>query len=150
MPHHYNLSFLLQLFYSLAEQTLTPLRRGCITPAAIKGMKLLAGEKPEEIPGFAKLSPEAEEQVRLAFEEEKVPDKGFKGTRADLAKGSGSSYRVIRDVQNYKVESASTGRAGCRAPACKDNSIKIFKGELRVGFLVPLDGEHMIWQYKHW
>lgn len=113
-------------------------------------MKLLAGNKPEVVPGFAMLSPEAQEQLRLAFEEEMVLDKDFKGTRADLSKGGGGNDGTIRDVQEYKVEAASTGRAGCRAPTCKDNSIKILKGELRVGFLIDFDGEHMTWQYKHW
>lgn len=113
-------------------------------------MKLLAGDKPEEVPGFTRLSPEAQEQVRLAFEEEKVPDKEFKGTRVDLAKGGGGSYGAIRNVQAYKVEAASTGRAGCHAAACKDNGTKILKGELRIGFLVDFDGEHMSWLYKHW
>lgn len=95
------------------------------------------------------LSAESQEQVRLAFDEEKVVDVEFKDIRLDLAKSSYQDDGEIRNVVGYKVEAASSGRARCRNPVCKDKGVKILKGELRLGFATMWE-EHTSWVYKHW
>ncbi|KUI73385.1 hypothetical protein VM1G_08936 [Cytospora mali] len=49
----------------------------------------------------------------------------------------------------YRVEMASTGRAGCIETTCKKQAIKIQKGELRFGAWVEHEG-HGSWKWKHW
>ncbi|ODQ65470.1 zf-PARP-domain-containing protein [Nadsonia fulvescens var. elongata DSM 6958] len=46
----------------------------------------------------------------------------------------------------YRVELASTGRAGCAAPHCDD---KIQKDELRCGVIVTVH-DHSSWKWRHW
>ncbi|TGO14473.1 hypothetical protein BTUL_0052g00100 [Botrytis tulipae] len=50
---------------------------------------------------------------------------------------------------SYRVELATTARAGCQNKECKDNGIKIQKNELRLGTWVEIQ-EHGGWQWKHW
>lgn len=123
---------------------------GCGTPHQIRGLKEVTGDDPTNAPGYDRLSPEAQEQVRLAFEEGKVTDKTFKGVNTDLAKVAKRYDGEITDAESYKVDVASRSTAGCRNSDCPDNGVKIQKGELRLGFLVPYDGEHSSWRYKHW
>ncbi|KIN07976.1 hypothetical protein OIDMADRAFT_110631 [Oidiodendron maius Zn] len=47
------------------------------------------------------------------------------------------------------LETASSGRAVCRATECKKNGIKIDKDELRMGTWVEFE-ERGSWQWKHW
>lgn len=47
------------------------------------------------------------------------------------------------------LEIAAQGRAGCQGSLCKDNSIKIQKGELRMGVFVTIK-ENQSWRWKHW
>ena len=108
-------------------------------------MKAHYEEVPENVVGFANLSPESQAEVRAAFEADRVTNLEYTDVRPDLAHGYLSGE--IRDAVAYKVELASTGRAGCRKDGCPT---KILKGELRVGFLVDFDGEHQSWKYKHW
>jgi hypothetical protein len=77
-------------------------------------------------------------------------DKEFKGIDADLAKVAKRYGGDIVNAEGYKVDIATTGRAGCRKSDCPRGSSKIAKGELRLGISVPFDGEHSSWQYKHW
>jgi len=125
-------------------------RRGCATKAQIEGLKTLSGDNPDDIPGYVNLSPESQEQVRLALEEGKVPDKEFKDIRSDLVKFVGGASGEIRNAVGYKVEKTTRGSAGCRNDVCKGQGIKILKGELRLGIATMWDGEHMTWVYKHW
>lgn len=46
-------------------------------------------------------------------------------------------------------EAASTGRAGCSNKECKDNKVKIAKGELRVGSWVENE-KFQSWTWRHW
>ncbi|KAF7900067.1 hypothetical protein EAF00_004403 [Botryotinia globosa] len=50
---------------------------------------------------------------------------------------------------SYRVELATTARAGCQNKECKDRGIKIQKNELRLGTWVEIQ-EHGGWQWKHW
>jgi hypothetical protein len=123
---------------------------GCVTPFQIKAMKALAEGDPEKAPGYLGLSPESQEQVRLAFKDERVPDKEFQDIRTDLVKkGSGGRSGEIANVMGYKVDVASRA-AMCRGTACKEQGIKILKGELRLGLVTPFDGEHTSMLFKHW
>ncbi|KAL4907979.1 hypothetical protein BDW74DRAFT_148340 [Aspergillus multicolor] len=49
----------------------------------------------------------------------------------------------------YRVEQASTGRAGCQNKECKDNKVKIGKGELRFGSWVDTP-KFQTWYWRHW
>ncbi|CAK3914966.1 Zinc finger PARP-type [Lecanosticta acicola] len=50
---------------------------------------------------------------------------------------------------NYRVEIATTGRAGCQATECKKEGVKILKGELRQGVTVVIK-ENTSLKYRHW
>ncbi|KAF2634413.1 hypothetical protein P280DRAFT_413864 [Massarina eburnea CBS 473.64] len=121
---------------------------GCATKKQIEALKTLAGDDPAKVPGYDRISTEAQEQVHLAFDEGNVIDRDFKGIRENMAKFQGSSE--IRNAVTYKVEVAERGRAGCRNVTCKTQNIKIAKGELRLGIATMFDAEHMTWMYKHW
>jgi hypothetical protein len=54
--------------------------------------------------------------------------------------------RVKSLVQN---PNKSTTGAGCINKECKDNAVKITKGEFRYAIQVTIK-EHQSWQYKHW
>ena len=41
-------------------------------------------------------------------------------------------------------------RAGCKNADCKDQGVKIVKGDLRFGVLVELPGGNSSWAYRHW
>ncbi|KAF1348166.1 poly polymerase and DNA-ligase Zn-finger region-domain-containing protein, partial [Delphinella strobiligena] len=47
------------------------------------------------------------------------------------------------------VETSPNNRAGCGASDCKDNKVKILKGELRHGVYVTIK-EHSTWKWRHW
>ncbi|GKZ29918.1 hypothetical protein AbraIFM66950_006979 [Aspergillus brasiliensis] len=49
----------------------------------------------------------------------------------------------------YRLEQASTGRAGCKNKECKDQGIKILKGELRHGSWVDTE-RFQSWFWRHW
>ncbi|PYI25699.1 zf-PARP-domain-containing protein [Aspergillus indologenus CBS 114.80] len=49
----------------------------------------------------------------------------------------------------YRLEEASTSRAGCQNKECKDAKIKIAKGELRHGSWVEA-GDYQSWKWRHW
>lgn len=108
----------------------------------------MAGSDVTKTPGYDRLSPESQGQLRLVFEDGRVADKGFKDIRPDLAGSASMSGggREIRDADGYKVDMPARP-AGCRASECAN---KIVRGELGVGFLRNFDGEHMSWVYKHW
>jgi hypothetical protein len=124
-------------------------RRRCATPHQIRGLKEVSGGDVAKVPGYERISEEGREQLELALEEGKITDKDFQDIRPDLVK-SGGSLGEIRDALGYKVELSLSGRAGCRAAACKEQGAKIAKGELRLGILRPFDGEHATYAYKHW
>ncbi|GIK01730.1 hypothetical protein Aspvir_005768 [Aspergillus viridinutans] len=49
----------------------------------------------------------------------------------------------------YRLEAASTGRAGCQNKECKEDKIKIGKGELRLGTWVETENfQSFFW--RHW
>lgn len=60
--------------------------RGCGTPHQIRGLKEVTGDDPTKAPGYDRLNQEAQEQIKLAFEHGRIPDKDFKGLDADRAK----------------------------------------------------------------
>ncbi|RAH72852.1 uncharacterized protein BO66DRAFT_418362 [Aspergillus aculeatinus CBS 121060] len=49
----------------------------------------------------------------------------------------------------YRLEEASSSRAGCQNKECKDAKIKIAKGELRHGSWVEA-GDYQSWKWRHW
>lgn len=50
-----------------------------------------------------------------------------------------------------KSELSSSNRATCRNAECKNNAVKIKKGELRHGSWVDIPGQdHGAWHWKHW
>jgi serine/threonine-protein kinase ATR len=49
----------------------------------------------------------------------------------------------------YRIEISPNNRAGCKSTECKNEGIKILKGEIRFGTFVEIM-EHQSWQYKHW
>ncbi|BDD62531.1 hypothetical protein MAP00_007499 [Monascus purpureus] len=52
-------------------------------------------------------------------------------------------------MAKYRLEEASTGRAGCQNKECKDQKIKILKGELRLGSWVDTERfQSFFW--RHW
>ncbi|KAF2732332.1 zf-PARP-domain-containing protein [Polyplosphaeria fusca] len=125
----------------------------CATPHQIKRLKELTGDKPEDTPGFAGISPESQEHVRQAFEDGKVKDKDISDIRTDLAKSSYGGLGGAAEIRNavgYIVEVASQGRGGCRGADCKKNGVKIAKGELRLGIATNWDEDHVTWVWKHW
>ncbi|KAL1792531.1 hypothetical protein ACET3X_009038 [Alternaria dauci] len=122
---------------------------GCATKHQIEGLKEVTGNDPTKAPGYDRLSPESQEQVRLAFEEGKPVDKTFKGIREDLAKDARKYAREYKNVSFYRVDVA--GRiCACRGGDCLAKNVKITKGELRLGLSVPFDGDHETMVYKHW
>ncbi|KAL4957244.1 hypothetical protein BDW69DRAFT_156725 [Aspergillus filifer] len=52
-------------------------------------------------------------------------------------------------MPSYRVEHASSGRALCQNKECKDQKIKITKGELRHGSWVD-SGQYQSWSWRHW
>ncbi|KAL4945467.1 hypothetical protein BDV06DRAFT_184662 [Aspergillus oleicola] len=52
-------------------------------------------------------------------------------------------------MPSYRVEQASSGRAACQNKECKDQKIKIAKGELRHGSWVD-SGQYQSWSWRHW
>ncbi|ODH44845.1 hypothetical protein ACO22_00675 [Paracoccidioides brasiliensis] len=52
-------------------------------------------------------------------------------------------------MPTYRIEEASTGRAGCKNKECQDKKEKILKGELRLGTWVDTDN-FQSWSWKHW
>ncbi|OWP03113.1 hypothetical protein B2J93_6430 [Marssonina coronariae] len=49
----------------------------------------------------------------------------------------------------YRVETASTARAGCNSTECKAAGIKIDKDDLRLGVWVPFE-DRGSWKWRHW
>ncbi|RMJ24638.1 zinc ion binding protein [Aspergillus sp. HF37] len=49
----------------------------------------------------------------------------------------------------YRVEEATSGRAGCQNKECKDQKVKIQKGELRFGSWVENE-KYQSFTWKHW
>ncbi|KAL4817961.1 hypothetical protein BDW67DRAFT_158247 [Aspergillus spinulosporus] len=52
-------------------------------------------------------------------------------------------------MPSYRLEQASTGRAGCQNKECKEQKIKIAKGELRLGSWVDTE-RFQSWFWRHW
>ncbi|EUC31267.1 hypothetical protein COCCADRAFT_6835 [Bipolaris zeicola 26-R-13] len=122
---------------------------GCATKHQIAGLKETTENDPTKAPGYDRLSPESQEQVRLAFEEGMPVDKGFKDIREDLAKTSRKYAKEYRDAEGYKADVA-TRAAACRGGDCVSDNTKITKGHLRLGILVNFDSDHTSTYYKHW
>ncbi|KAH7412269.1 hypothetical protein DE146DRAFT_751396 [Phaeosphaeria sp. MPI-PUGE-AT-0046c] len=123
---------------------------GCATSHQIKGLIGVTEDDATKAPGYDRLSTEAQEQVRLAFENGKIVDKDFKGVNIELAKVPKRYGEEIRDATGYKVDVATRGTASCRKSDCPMGAVKIAKGELRLGISVSYDGEHESFVYKHW
>ncbi|GAB1202064.1 hypothetical protein APSETT445_000675 [Aspergillus pseudonomiae] len=58
------------------------------------------------------------------------------------------SYR-LEHYPNLETEQASTGRAGCQNKECKDEKVKIAKGELRLGTWVDTERIQAFF-WRHW
>ncbi|ORX96593.1 hypothetical protein BCR34DRAFT_607580 [Clohesyomyces aquaticus] len=141
----------LHQWHEMAQEEITVWRHWrCVPPTQLKGVILLAGEIPENVPGFSCISPESQEEIRLAFEAGKIVNKDFSDIRKDLVKGpTYVKFEEITDAVGYKVEVTTRAAAKCRGAVCKPAGIKIAKGELRLG-IATLWGEHESWCYKHW
>lgn len=126
--------------------------KACGTSHQIKGLIAVTDNDATKAPGYDGLSTEAQEQVRLVFENEKVLNKDFKGIREDLeltdATGyDSSSYCGLDDLTDllpyYRYKSDVGKRVcGCRNDACPEPESKIVKGELRLGIAQSYDGDH--------
>lgn len=121
-----------------------------MTKKQIKTIKELAEGDPTKVPGYDFVSAESQEQVRLAFEEEVVVDKEFKGVRVDLSKFARDVARETLNAVGYKVEVTQRGSASCQNGVCKTHGTKIAKGELRLGIQTIFLGEYETWRYRHW
>ncbi|KAF2133702.1 zf-PARP-domain-containing protein [Dothidotthia symphoricarpi CBS 119687] len=121
----------------------------CATKHQLKGLKDTTDNDATKAPGYHSLSPESQEQIRLAFENDCVTDKEFKGISEDMAKRAPKYGGEILNATGYKVDVARRA-AGCRGSVCQTTGVKILKGELRLGISIPYDGEHESWVYKHW
>lgn len=53
-------------------------------------------------------------------------------------------------MPSYRIELSTTSRAGCTDAVCKDQGVKILKGELRLGTWVEMVEGHGGWKWKHW
>ncbi|KAJ5988951.1 hypothetical protein N7481_004161 [Penicillium waksmanii] len=49
----------------------------------------------------------------------------------------------------YRFELSANNRAGCQTKECKDNKVKIKKGELRVGSWIDTE-KVQYWSWRHW
>ena len=125
------------------------MNRGCATKQQIAGLLETTSNDPTVAPGYKQLSPESQEQVRLAFELARPSDKEFKGIREDLAKKAQKYATEYTNAAGYKVDVAVRA-AACRGDDCLTEGIKIGRDELRLGILVPFDEEHSSLVYKHW
>ena len=124
--------------------------RGCAPKGQIEGLKTISGDDPIKVPGYERISNESREQLKLAMEQGKIPDKEFKDIRLDLVKSGGGGFTSeITDAVGYKVDVAKM-KSGCRSVTCKSPEAKILKGELRLGILRSYDGDHESYVYKHW
>ncbi|EDU45103.1 zf-parp-type zinc finger protein [Pyrenophora tritici-repentis] len=121
----------------------------CATKQQIAGLVETTDNDPTKAPDYQRLSQESQEQVRLAFESGKPADKEFKGVREDLAGNAQKYAKEYTNATGYKVDVAVRA-AACRGGDCLAKGIKILRNELRLGILVPFDGEHSIMVYKHW
>ena len=125
--------------YPTNEELLTLFPRRCVTKYQIKDCKNLSGGDPANLADFRGLTEEAQDHVRRAFEAEEVTDTEFKGMNSAMS----------IEERDYKLDHASTSRAGCQAPNCKSMEIKIAKGEVRFAYSEYYEG-HSSWRYKHW
>jgi len=123
----------------LPRKLLTQSPRRCVTQYQIKDCKNLVGGDPTNLAGFKALIEEAQDHVRRAFDAEEVTDTEYKGMNSAMSD----------EERDYKLDHASTGRAGCQAPDCKSMEIKIGKGEVRFAYSEYYEG-HCSWKYKHW
>ena len=53
------------------------------------------------------------------------------------------------NVADSQLEVSPNRRAGCKVTACKDEDIKIQKGEIRMGVWVTYE-ERGSWAWRHW
>lgn len=67
-------------------------------------MKETTDNDPTKVPGYDRLSDEAQEQFRLTFENGALVDKEFKGVREDLAKSAPRYGQEYRNADGYKVD----------------------------------------------
>jgi hypothetical protein len=72
--------------------------RGCATRHQIEGLIQATDSDVTQAPGYDGPSPEAQEQVQLAFENGDVVDKDFKGKRVDFTKTT-PRYNDILDAE---------------------------------------------------
>jgi hypothetical protein len=112
-------------------------------------LKETTGNDANKAPGYDRLSPEAQEQVRLAFEHDRPVDPTFDGVRTDLAKNAQKYAKEYTEVSFYRVDVGKRA-ALCRGADCQAKGDEVQGGELRLGLLIPFDSEHESMVYKHW
>lgn len=112
-------------------------------------MKEYTEDDPSKVTGYDGLSVEGREQLYQAFEEGKIVDPTFKDTRK--IKNSNSPYLKydVFDAEGFSVSVAKRA-AMCRDEDCKSKGVKVTKGQLRLGIVIPYDGEANTVHYKHW
>lgn len=76
-----------------------------------------------QAPGYDQLSPESQEQLRLAFEHDSVVDKTFKDIRPDLAAFSSEFRGEITNAVGHKID-MPTRPAGCRTKQCANEIVR--------------------------
>lgn len=52
-------------------------------------------------------------------------------------------------TDSFNSELSPNNRAGCKDTECKNNGVKILKGECRLATLIEIQ-EKQSWAYKHW
>ena len=68
---------------------------------------------------------------------------------ARASDASNVSSLICDKVLTLFSELSKNNRAGCQNKGCKDNAVKISKGELRFANMVTIR-DHDSWMYRHW
>lgn len=55
----------------------------------------------------------------------------------------------IPEADTNQIEISPNARAKCQEKECKDNGVKLKKGEIRFGTWVEIM-DHSSWRWKHW
>lgn len=61
----------------------------------------------------------------------------------------GISSTLAGPFTDWPSEISPNNRAGCSASKCKEEGVKILKGEIRQGVMVTFQDKQS-WKYRHW
>ncbi|KAF2840203.1 hypothetical protein M501DRAFT_1056554 [Patellaria atrata CBS 101060] len=109
----------------------------CISKAQLRTFIEIADENPEDAPGWGVIDDASQEQVRAAFALGHVPDRTFVGQRGP------------DEGDPIKVDLATSNRSSCIGSLCKNQGIRIAKGDLML-CIPSFFQEHLTFKFKHW